>query len=103
MPAGEVRASDITDLPARHQVVQGSECLLYRGICVETVHMINVDMIRVQSSQARLARLYQMETGRTDGVTALRAEVESRLRGDQEAIPQSVDRLSQDSSERPLE
>ena len=47
---GEVRASDITDLPARHQVVQGSECLLYRGICVETVHMINVDMIRVQSS-----------------------------------------------------
>ena len=62
MPAGEVRASDITDLPARPQVVQGSECLLYRGIRVETVHMINVDMIRVQSSQARLARLYQMET-----------------------------------------
>ena len=103
MPAGEVRASDITDLPARHQVVQGSECLLYRGIRVETVHMINVDMIRVQSSQARLARLYQMETGRTDGVTALRlrlkvafVEIKRRFLNPWIAFPKI-------SSERPLE
>ena len=79
MPSGEIGTGDIPYLTCRDQIVQCTKRFLYRRIGIESVHMINIYMIRVQPFQAGFASFDQMKTGRTHRIAAFRVQVECRF------------------------
>src|SRR5580698_4544227 len=66
MPAGEIGAGDVTYLAAAYQGVQGIERLLYRGERVEAVQMVDVDVVRSQAAETRLAGMHEMQAAGAD-------------------------------------
>src|SRR3984885_4114172 len=66
MPAGEIGAGDVTYLAASYQGVQGIERLLYWGERVEAVQMIDVDVVRSEAAETRLAGMHEMQPAGAD-------------------------------------
>ena len=60
MPPGEVRARDVTDLAARDQRVESFENFLDGSKRVESVHVIDVEVVGIESFETRFAGLDQM-------------------------------------------
>src|SRR5262249_11147188 len=85
MPAGEIGAGDITDLTAARQRVQRIERLLDRGERVETMHVIDVDMINAETPQACVTSPEQVMARRTDVIRTF-AESKGRFGRNQEVV-----------------
>ena len=67
LPLEEVRRADVPHLALAHEVVQRAHRLLDGRAAVRRVHLIDIDVVRLQPSQRSLARIH--------GVLARRAAV----------------------------
>src|SRR5262245_7587969 len=85
MPAGEIGAGDVADLAAARQRVQCIERLLDRRERVETMHVVDVDVIDSEPPQACVTSSEQMMTRRA-GVIRAFAESKGRLGRNQEVV-----------------
>src|SRR5262245_65144768 len=94
MPAGEVGAGDVTDLAAARQRVQRIECLLDRRERVETMHVIDVDVIDAEPPQACVTGFEQVVARRADVIRAI-AESKGRLGRNQELVALALYGLAQ--------
>src|SRR5215217_4038345 len=56
VPRSEVAAADVCDLALAHQLLHRLPYLLPRRLPVDVVHLVEVDVVGLQSAQARLAR-----------------------------------------------
>src|SRR5882757_9388565 len=101
MPTGEVGAGDITDLAASYQGVQGVEGFLYRGGRVESVKVVDVDVVRSQTFETRLAGMNQVMTAGAEIVWAL-SHGEGGFGGDQNLITAAGNGLTQNLFRHPL-
>src|SRR5699024_11833220 len=54
VPAGEVRGADVADLPLRDQQVHRLPDLLPGRGAVYVVHLVEVDVVRLQATQGRV-------------------------------------------------
>src|SRR5882672_11994555 len=85
MPAGEMGAGDITDLAAARQRVKRVERFVDRRERVETMHVVNVDVINAEPPQARVTGFEQVIARRPDVILAF-APTKGRLGRNQEVI-----------------
>lgn len=87
MPARKVGTGDIAHFPGLDQVVQGFQGFVYRCIGIETVHMVNVDIIGAQASQAVLAVLHQLMARRAVMGRVALVEINTLSRSPAVALP----------------
>jgi hypothetical protein len=95
MPGGKIRAPDVADLPGSDEVVKRAKRFLDRRFRVEAVELIEVDVVSTEPAQAPLDCAEKMLARRSHVVRA-RARSEGALRGDENAIPPSLDRAAKD-------
>ena len=82
-------------MPLLHQIIQRAQNFFDRRQRVESVQVINVDVIGAEPPQAGFASLNQMVARRSHIVRPL-AHAEGRLGGDQDLVATSVDGLAED-------
>ena len=70
LPRRPVRHADITHMPVAHQLVERSERLLHRRGGVETVQLVQVDVVELQARQARLHAVENVAARRAARVRA---------------------------------
>ena len=94
VPAREVGAADVADLPRAHHVAECAEGLLDGRACIETVELEQIDVLGAQPPQARLDRRDQVVARRADVVRSpcrvrnvAFVEIRSRLRLPAMAFP----------------
>src|ERR1700744_6623119 len=80
VPSGEIRSADIADLAAPHEAVERFERFFYRRRGIETVHVIDVDVVGAETAKAPLQGLHQVIAGLTSVLRAV-AKAEGRLSG----------------------
>src|SRR5271169_6836569 len=68
MPTRKIGARDVADLPAANERIECLESLLNRRQFIETMHVVDVDVIRTQAAQAGLARTKNMMARRPNVV-----------------------------------
>ena len=95
VPAREIRAADVADLPRAHELVEHAQRLLDRRQRVEAVQLEQVDVIRPQPPQRRLHRGDQMRPRRAH-IVGPRAAAKRRLRGNQHLVAPPLDRRPED-------
>src|SRR5262245_63562066 len=100
MPAGEIGAGDITDLTAARQRVQRIERLLDRGERVETMHVIDVDVINAETPQACVTGPEQLMARRTDVIRTF-AESKGRFGRNNEDVAVDLYRIGQNCVAKP--
>ena len=61
VPAGEVRAADVQHLALGDQQVHRLPDLVPRGVTVDVVHLVEVDVVGLQAPQAVVARLTDVQ------------------------------------------
>src|SRR3984885_11262633 len=83
MPAGEIGTGDVAHLAAAHQGVQGIERLLHRRERVESVEMVDVDVVGSQALEAGLTGMHQVQPAGADIVGSV-AHRKSGLSGYQD-------------------
>ena len=54
-PAGEVGRADVQDLALLHQQLEGLPDFVQRHAAVDVMHLIQIDVVRVQPAQAGIA------------------------------------------------
>src|SRR5580692_1443308 len=101
VPSGEIGAGDVADFATLDQRVQSFDGFFDRGLRVESVHVIDVDVIGVEASQAGLAGLNQMVAGGAEIVGAV-AHIECSFGGNQNCVATSGDGLTEDFFGRAL-
>src|SRR5579872_71218 len=94
MPSGKVRTSDVAYLPTLHEIVERAQHFFDRSERVEPMQMVDVDVVRAQSLQTRIASLNQMVPGRSDIVWP-NSHLERCFCRDQDALPLASDRLAE--------
>src|SRR5690242_7940748 len=95
MPAGEVRAADVSNLASPHQIVERAELFLDGRLCVEAVQLIEVDVVGTEPAEASFDRTGEVLPRRPHIVWS-RPGPESALGRDQDAIATAFDRLAED-------
>ena len=95
LPAGEVRAPDVSHLAGLHQVLERGQRLLERSLSVPLVDLVKVDVVRPQPSEAGLTGFDQM-VPRQAGVVGTGAHWEAGLGGQQHAVATATQRLAHD-------
>src|SRR5580698_9937031 len=71
VPTGEVRTGDIAYLSVLHQLVQCAEGLIERSHRVESMQMIDIDIVRTQPFEASVQLLDDVVSARSDVVRSL--------------------------------
>src|ERR1700749_329506 len=94
MPAGEVRACDVPDLAASNQGVERVKGFLYRSSPVESVQVVDVDVVRSQTFQACFAGVHQVMTAGTEIIWAV-PHGEGGFGGQQNLVTAAGDRLTE--------
>ncbi len=89
MPSRKVRARDIPHLPFAHKLVQRVQRLLHRSRSIESMHVVHIDVIRLQALQTSLQRLNQVIPARPCIVRPI-SHPERRLRRYQYILPLQV-------------
>ena len=95
MPAGEIRAADVTDLAGAHELIERRQRLLDRRVVVLAVQLQEVDRLDAEPLERALDRLQKMLARRAVVVRAV-AHRECRLGGNEQAVALALDRLAQD-------
>ena len=95
MPAGEVGAARVPNLPGAHQVVQRAHGLFDGRRCVEGMELEKVDVVGAKAAQAGFYSMNQVKARGADIIGA-RASAERCLGRDDHLVPAALDRLAQD-------
>src|SRR5579884_2567507 len=82
MPSGKIRAGNVAHFAGLHERVERLKRFFNRRGEIETVQVIDIDVIGPKSAQARLAGLNQVIPRRSDIVWAI-SHAEARLGGDE--------------------
>src|ERR1039458_3990617 len=102
MPSGEVRRCDIAHLSVPHKLVESVQRLFNRRQRVEAVHVIDIDIFRLEPLQAAFDLPRQMSPRRT-GIVGLVTEGKGCFGRDQKAFARQVlDRLAKNFLGKPL-
>ncbi len=95
VPAREVRAADVADLPLTDERVERLDRLLDRGLPVPLVHLVEVDVVDPEAPQAVVAGAHEVLTRETRVVRSV-PDREARLRRDEQSIAPPLDRCPDD-------
>jgi len=85
MPAREVRGADVAHFPVADELVERCERLVDIGLRVEPVELVEVDVLRAEPAQARLARADEM-IPRAAGVVRAVAHRKVRLGREEDVV-----------------
>ena len=95
MPAGEIRAGDVADFAALDEAVESAEGLFDGRGRVEAVHVVDVDVIGAEATEAGFNGFEQVEAGGAN-VVDVGADSERGFGGDEELVAAALDGLAGD-------
>src|SRR5580704_6783678 len=90
MPTGKIGARDVADFAATDQCIESVERFFDGGQGIETVQMVDVEVIRVEAAEAGFAGLEDVVARRADVVGTV-AEAESGFGGDEKIVALACD------------
>ncbi len=89
-----VRAAGVEHLALAHEIVEGAQHLVERGLMVDVMDVVDVDVVGLQPFQAGLDLLLDVQP-RHAGVVGPVAHRVEHLGGDDRVVPPSLQRLAQ--------
>src|SRR5437667_8009173 len=95
MPAGEIRAAKVTNLPRTHHVIQRADRFLNRRDGIEGVELKQVNVIGAETLEGALDRIDQMMARGTDVIRSVTA-AKGGLGGDENLVAPSHDGFAKD-------
>src|SRR5271154_6335683 len=96
VPSRKVRGRDVADFAFANKLIERTQCLVDGSERVETVHVIDVDVVSLKALQAAFDLLGQVRARRPEAVRPL-SKLKGRLGRNQNiAARQMLDRLAED-------